>query len=80
MADAKKTAPSAAAAATASGREKVKVAYTIAAGGHRVDLVAFGTNDDRTDFMRERPEEWWRVADITKGEIHTITIPQDNGR
>lgn len=56
--------------------EILKVAYTRPNDATGItQLVIFGTDADRSDFLREHTDEWWRIADLAKGEI----LAQPNG-
>lgn len=51
---------------TGKGPETLKVAYTVHTDG-AVEFVVFGTDSDRTEFLRDNQDTWWRITDITKG-------------
>ena len=52
--------------------ETLKVAYTKRADGQGfIDVVVFGTDADRSAFLRANADVWWRLADVAKGEILT---------
>jgi len=50
--------------------ETLKVAYTLT-GEAFGDVVVFGTDTARTEFLRTHPDVWWRIADVTKGQTLT---------
>lgn len=60
---AKKTAPP-----KPKTAEVVRWAYVLSDDGKTyIDAVTFGNDAARTSFLRERPNQWWRILDAAKG-------------
>lgn len=57
--------------------ETLKVAYAKTGDGvNFADVVVFGTDDARTDFLIANADTWWRIADVAKGQTITEAIAQ----